>query len=115
MPCKGFPDVADSDDAVSWRLLLIAGLRTERLTLPGRCGCLDCVQHAVARDCVVEGGAEVRSLAVVAGEMCIRLGDVGGRARGLGRRPSILLRHGQEFECGLVALAAADVQFPDLG
>src|SRR5207253_5703942 len=87
----------------------------ERLMLAGRCGCLDRVQHAVARDCVVEGGAELRSLAVVVGEMRVCLGDVGGRARGVGRRPLILLRYGQELERGLVAVAAADVQFPDLG
>ena len=43
----------------------------------------------------------MRSLAIVAGEMRVRLGDVGGRARGLGRRPPILLWHGQELERGL--------------
>src|SRR5712691_1278982 len=67
----------------------------------------------MARARVFQGGAEVRSLAVVAGEMCIRLGDVGARA--LRRCPAILLRHGQELEPGLVALAPEDVQFPDLG
>src|SRR2546425_12304913 len=88
---------------------------TERLTLAGRGALLDRVQHAVARDRVFEGGAELRSVAIVAGEMRVRVGDVGGRARGLGRRPPILLRHGQELERGLGALAAADVQLPDLG
>src|SRR5437016_12511255 len=77
------------------------------LALAGYGGSLDCVKHAVAGDRVVEGGAEVRSLAVVAGEMCIRLGDVRGRAWGLGRRPSILLWHRQELERRLVALVAA--------
>src|SRR5438093_7190066 len=86
---------------------------TERLTLTGRRGCLDRVQHAMARDRVFEGGAEMRSLAIVAGEARVRLGDVG--ARPLWRRPSIRLRHGQDLERGLVALAAADVQLPDLG
>src|SRR6266705_4840474 len=88
---------------------------TERLTLTGRRSCLDRVQHAMARDRVFKGGAEVRSLAIVAGETRVRLGDVGGRARGLGRRPPILLWHGQELERGLRALAAADVHLPDLG
>src|SRR6266571_2654945 len=88
---------------------------TERLTLAGRGALLDRVQHAVARDRVFEGGAELRSVAIVAGEMRVRLGDVGGRARDLGRRPPILLRHGQELERGLRALATADVQLEDLG
>jgi hypothetical protein len=57
----------------------------------------------------------VRSVAIVAGEVRVRLGDVGGRARGLGRRSPIVLRHGQELERGLCALAAADVHLPDLG
>src|SRR5437879_6492260 len=85
----------------------------ERLTLAGRRGFLDRVQHAVTRDCVFEGGAGVRPLAIVAGETGIRLRDVG--ARTLGRRPPILLWHGQGLERRLPALAAADVQFPDLG
>src|SRR5207244_3274668 len=95
----------------SWRLFLGA----ERLTLPSRCGCLDCVEQAMARDRVFEGGAEVRSIAVVAGEMRVRLGDVGGRPRDLRRRPPVLLRHRQELECGLRAVAAADLELPDLG
>src|SRR5438445_7899843 len=88
---------------------------TERLTLAGRSGRLDRVEHAMARDRVFEGGAELRSVAIVAGETRVRLGDVGGRARGLRRRPPVLLWHGQELERGLRALAAADVQLPDLG
>src|SRR5207244_5094528 len=71
------------------------------------------VQHAMARDCVFEGGAEMRSLAVVARETRVRLRDIGARA--LRRRPPILLWHGQELERGLRALAATDVQLPDLG
>src|SRR5207244_11356007 len=93
---------------IYWRSL------AERLTLAGRCGYLDGIEHAVARDRVFEGGAEVRSLAVVAGEVRVCLGDVGGRARGLGRRPPMLFRHGQELERGLRALAAADGHLPDL-
>src|SRR5207245_835594 len=53
------------------------------------------------------------SLAIVAGETRVRLGDVGARA--LRRRPPILLWHGNVLERGLCALAAADVQLPDLG
>src|SRR5207248_742723 len=67
---------------------------TERLTPAGRGRRLDRVQHAVAGDGVIEGGAEMRSLAIVASETRIRLRDVGGRARALRRRPPILLWHG---------------------
>src|SRR5438477_9941381 len=67
----------------------------------------------MARDRVFEGGAEVRSLAIVAGETRVRLRDVGARA--LRRCPPILLRHGNVLERGLRALAAAYVQLPDLG
>src|SRR5712691_11270938 len=88
---------------------------TERLTLAGRRGRLDRVQHAMACDCVFEGGAEMRSLAIVAGETRVRLGDVGGRAQDLGRRPPILLWHGQDLERGLRSLAAAYVHLEDLG
>jgi len=55
----------------------------------------------------------MRSLAIVAGETRVRLGDVGGRARVLRRRPPIL--HGHEHERGLRALAPAYVHLPDLG
>src|SRR5207302_10738543 len=86
---------------------------TERLT-PAGCRCrFDRVQHAMARDRVFKGGTEVRSLAIVAGETRVRLGDVGAGA--LRRRPPILLWHGQVLERRLCALAAADVQLPDLG
>src|SRR5437763_5763216 len=88
---------------------------TQRLTLTGRRGCLDRVQHAMARDRVFEGGAEMCSLAIVAGEARVCLGDVGGRARSLRRRPPILLWHGQDLERGLRALAALYGHFEDLG
>src|SRR5882762_2452404 len=52
---------------------------TGRLTLTGCRGLLDRVQHAMARDRVLERGAEMGSLAIVAGETRVRLGDVGGR------------------------------------
>src|SRR5256886_17068574 len=87
--------------------------QTERLTLTGRRGSLDRVQHAMAPDRVFEGGAEMRPLAIVAGETRVRLRDVGARA--LRRRPPILLWHGQDLERGLRAPAATDVQLPDLG
>src|SRR3989440_10390227 len=86
---------------------------TERLTLTGRRGGLDRVQHAMAPDRVFKGGAEMRLLAIVAGETRVRLRDVGARA--LRRRPPILLWHGQDLERGLSAPAATDVQLPDLG
>ena len=86
---------------------------SERLTLTGRRCRLDRVQHAMTRDRVFKGRAELRSLAIVVGETRVRLRDVGARA--LRRRPPILLRHGNVLERGLCALAAADVQLPDLG
>src|SRR5712691_3351352 len=86
---------------------------TERLTLTGCGGGLDRVEHAMARDRVFEGGAEMRSLAIVAGETRVRLRDIGARA--LRRRPAILLWHGQDLERGLRALATTDVHLPDLG
>src|SRR6266446_6735120 len=79
---------------------------TERLTLAGCRSHLDRVQHSMARDRVVERGAEMRTLAIVASETRVRLGDVGGRARALRRRPPILLGHGQDLERGLPPLAA---------
>src|SRR2546426_12150572 len=74
---------------------------------------LDRVQHAMARDRVFEGGAEMRPLAIVPGKTRVRLRDVGARA--LRRRPPILLWHWQELERGLRAPAATDVHLPDLG
>src|SRR5437763_16513469 len=67
----------------------------------------------MARDSVFEGGTEIRSLAIVAGETRVGLRDVGARA--LRRRPPILLWHGEELERGLPAITATDVQLPDLG
>src|SRR5213592_406024 len=87
---------------------------SEGLTLTGRGGRLDRVQHAMARDRVFKGGAEVRALAIVASEARVRLGDVRRGAGALRWRPSILLRHGQDLERGLRALAAACVQLEDL-
>src|SRR2546427_6813304 len=46
---------------------------TGRVTLTGCRGLLDRVQHPMARDRVVERGAEMRALAVVAGETRVRL------------------------------------------
>src|SRR5947208_8643969 len=86
---------------------------TERLTLTSRRRLLDRVQHPMARDRVVERGAEMRSLAIVAGETRVRLGDVGGRA--VQRREPVLLRHGQDLERGLRAIAASYGHLEDLG
>ena len=86
--------VSDHESSV---VLYLAG-STERLTLTGCRSDLDRVQHAMARDGVVERGAETRSLAIVASETRVRLGDVGGRARALRRRPPILFWHGQDLE-----------------
>src|SRR3989442_15864831 len=67
----------------------------------------------MARDRVVERGAQMRSLSIIAGETRVRLGDVGGSA--LRRRPPILLWHGQRLERGLRALAAPYGHLEDLG
>src|SRR2546427_12633599 len=64
-------------------------------------------------DRVVECRAQMRSLPVIAREMRVRLGDVGGRA--LPRRPSIFLWHGQQLERGLRTLAAPYGHLEDLG
>src|SRR3989454_9404836 len=99
---------------LSCDLLYLAG-STERLALTGCRSGLNRVQHAMARDRVVERGAEMRSLAIVASETRVCLGDVGGRARALRRRPPILLWHRQDLERGLRALAAAYGHLEDLG
>src|SRR5213593_854252 len=79
-----------------------------------RCrGVLDRVQHSMPRDRVVEPGAEMRSLAIVARETRVRLGDVGGRA--VQRREPVLRRHGQDLERGLRAVAATYGHLEDLG
>src|SRR5881397_2207015 len=96
----------------SWTCSKRAG-SIERLTLTGCRRCLDRVQHAMTRDRVVERGAEMGSLAIVARETRVRLGDVCGRA--LRRRPAVLLRHGQVLERGLRSLAAAYGHLEDLG
>src|SRR5437016_12536438 len=77
---------------------------TGRVTLTGCRGLLDRVKHPMARDRVVERGAEMRSLAIVVGETRVRLGDVGGRA--VQRRQPVLLWHGQDLERGPRAVAA---------
>src|SRR5439155_7619282 len=86
---------------------------TERLTLTGCRRRLDRVQHAMARDRVVERGAEMCSLAIVAGEARVRLGHIRGWA--LRRRPAVLLWHGQDLERGLRLPAAAYCHLEDLG
>src|SRR3989442_11440260 len=87
---------------------------TERLTLTGCRGRLDRVQHAMARDRVVERRAQMRPLSIIAGETRVRLGNVGGRAL-LWWRPPILLWHRQHLERGLRALAAPYRHLEDLG
>src|SRR5438128_633940 len=69
----------------------------------------------MARDRVVERGAEVRSLPIVAGETRVRLRDVGGWALVLRRHPTILAWNGQDVERGLRVLAAAYGHLEDLG
>src|SRR6266702_5802149 len=67
----------------------------------------------MARDRVVERRSEMCSLAIVASEPRVRLGNVGGRA--LRRRPPILLRHDQHLERGLRAPAATYSHLEYLG
>src|SRR5207247_6987202 len=90
-----------------------AGGSTGRVPLTRCRGLLARVQHPVARDRVVARGAEMRPLAVVAGDTRVRLGDVGGRA--VQRREPVLLRHGQDLERRLRAVAATYGQLEDLG
>jgi hypothetical protein len=53
------------------------------------------------------------SLAIVAGETRVRLGDVGRGS--VQRRQPVLLRHGQDPERGLRAVAATYGHLEDLG
>src|SRR5204862_6363743 len=76
------------------RVLRYLAGSTERLTLTGCRSRLDRVQHPMARDRVVERGAEMRAIAIVPSETRVRLGDVCGGTRALRRRPPILLWHG---------------------
>ena len=55
----------------------------------------------------------MRSVAVVASEMRVRLRDVG--ARTLQRREPVLRRHEQALKRGLHAVAATNGQIEDLG
>src|SRR6266478_6154351 len=84
-----------------------------RLTLSGCRRLLDRVQHPMARDRVVERGREMRSLAIVARETRVRLGDVDGRA--VQRREPVLRRHGQDLGRGLRTVAATYGKLEDLG
>src|SRR3989442_11724296 len=86
---------------------------TGHLTLTRCRRLLDRVQHPMSRDRVLERGAEMRALAIVAVETGVRLGDVGGRA--VQRREPVLLRHGQDLERGLRAVAATYGHLEDLG
>src|SRR3989442_13561252 len=67
----------------------------------------------MARDRVVERGREMRSLAIVAREMRVRLGDVG--ARTLQRREAVLRRHGEDLERGPGGGSAPNGPIEDLG
>src|SRR2546426_4805978 len=84
-----------------------------RLTLTGCRGLLDRVQHAMARDRGVERGAEMRALAIVAGETRVRLGHI--RRWALRRRPAVLLWRGQDLKRGLRPPATACCHLEDLG
>src|SRR5256885_4110497 len=80
---------------------------TGRVTLTGCRGLLDRVQHPMARDRVVERGAEMRSLAIVVGEARVRLGDVGGRAGALWRLTTVLLLHQVDLKPSLAGPSSA--------
>src|SRR5438132_14343139 len=68
----------------------------------------------MARDCVFKGRAEVRSVAIVAGEARPCLGDIRAKAR-LRRRPPIFLWHSEDLERGLRPPAAAYGHLEELG
>src|SRR2546428_3130961 len=68
----------------------------------------------MARERVFKGRAEVRSLAIVAGETRVRLRDVRAQTR-LRRGPPILLWHSQDLERGLRPPAPAYGHLQELG
>src|SRR5438067_9884935 len=68
----------------------------------------------MARDRVLKGRAEVRGLAIVAGEARPRLRDVRAKTR-LRRSPPVFLWHTQDLERWLRPRAAANGQLEELG
>src|SRR5260370_41411 len=70
----------------------------ERLALAGRRRDLNSAQHAVARDRVIKGRADICAFTEVTCEAYIRLGEIGARAL-LRWRPAILLWHRQHLQC----------------
>src|SRR3954454_8480627 len=82
--------------------------------MAGGCRCLDRSQHVMARDRVVEGGAEVGPLVVVAREVGECLRDVRGGPVALRGRPSVLLWPRQNFERIVRAVSAAQGQRKEL-
>src|SRR5260370_40707264 len=86
----------------------------ERLALASRRRDLNRVQHAVARDRVIKGRADMCAFTEVTCEAYIRLGEIG--ARGLLRwRPEILLWHRKPLQCLIFPLPPMHRQFEDLG
>src|SRR5256885_6740876 len=86
---------------------------TKPLTPTGRGRRLDRIQHAMPNEPVLERRAEMRSVAIVAGKTCPRLGNVRPETR-LRRGPSIVRWHGQDLERALRPPAAAYGQLEEL-
>ena len=86
----------------------------ERLALAGRRRDLNSVQHAVARDRVIKGRADMCAFTEVTCEAYIRLGEIGARAL-LRWRPAILLWHRQDLQGLIFPFPPMHRQFEDLG
>src|SRR5438552_19055158 len=84
----------------------------ERLALAGRRRDLNSVQHAVARDRVIKGRANMCAFTEVTCEAYIRLGEIGAGAL-LRWRPAILLWHRQDLQC--LIFPPMHRHFEDLG
>src|SRR5256885_6206401 len=85
----------------------------ERLALAGHRRDLNSVQHAVARDRVIKGRADMSAFTEVTCEAYIRLGEIGARAL-LRWRPAILLWHRHHLQCLIFPLPPMHRQFEDL-
>src|SRR5207247_1661189 len=86
----------------------------ERLALAGRRRDLNSGQHAVARDRVIKGRADMCAFTEVTCEAYIRLGEIGARAL-LRWRPAILLWHRQHLQGLIFPIPPMHCQFEDLG
>src|SRR5437899_4195286 len=85
----------------------------ERLALAGLRRDLNSVQHAVARDRIIKGRADMCAVTEVTCEADIRLGEIGARAL-LRWRPAILLWHRQDLQCLILPIPPMHRHFEEL-